>query len=250
MLEFENICQKFNVTYCFVVFDLFLLPTVSRESCSWLLNFFFAGEGINAEQSGPAHPGVVCDGCEKHIFGIRFKCVVCPDFDLCQTCETKGKHKEHEMLRISTPRDRGYNFFHGMNPFAFHPPHHPPHVPPHHPPHGPPPHPHLHPNVQVYADLGHGFGPWGRGGYGRRGSRRCGRGKPRCHSGQNKCDRHAQTDSGEAPNESTDVPVGPPFLHAVGETIASFLGPLGVEVHTYASNETGTVCCIQGYLGK
>lgn len=154
------------------------------------------------------------------------------------------------MLRISTPRDRGYNFFHGMNPFAFHPPHHPPHVPPHHPPHGPPPHPHLHPNVQVYADLGHGFGPWGRGGYGRRGSRRCGRGKPRCHSGQNKCDRHAQTDSGEAPNESTDVPVGPPFLHAVGETIASFLGPLGVEVHTYASNETGTVCCIQGYLGK
>ena len=34
--------------------------------------------------------------------------------------------------------------------------------------------------------------------------------------------------------------MGPPFLHAVGESIASFLGPFGVEVHTYASNEPGT----------
>lgn len=196
---------------------------------------FAADDSASSDQNGPAHPGVVCDGCDKHIFGIRFKCVVCPNYDLCLTCETKGIHKEHEMLRIATPKEPGYNFFHSFNPFAFHPPHQPPHVPPHvppqHPPHGPPPY---HP---MFTDFGRGFGPWGRG-FGRRGGRRSGRGKPRCNNGENKCDRHA-TESGET--RSNDVPVGPPFLHAVGETIASFLGPLGVEVHTYASSEPD--CC-------
>ena len=151
------------------------------------------------------------------------------------TCETKGVHKEHEMLRIATPRTPEHNWFHGLNPFAFHPPHHAPHIPPHHPPHGPPPH---HPNFHVFTDFGRGFGPWGRGG-GRRGGRRCGRGKPRCNGGETKCDRHAQAKCSTGPTDSNEVPVGPPFLHAVGESIASFLGPLGVEVHTYASTEPG-----------
>ena len=201
-------------------------------------------EDVSSDQSGPAHPGVVCDSCDKHIFGIRFKCVVCPNYDLCLTCETKGMHKEHEMLRITTPRTPEQNWFHGFNTFAFqpphHPPHHPPHVPPHGPSHGPPPH-HPPPHHQIFGDFGHGFGPWGRGFGGRgRGGRRCGRGKQRCNSGESKCDRHTTKSSEEAQATGfNEVPVGPPFLHAVGETIASFLGPLGVEVHTYASTEPG-----------
>lgn len=197
----------------------------------------------SAEQQDPgtAHPGVVCDGCDKHIFGIRFKCVVCPNFDLCMTCETKGMHKEHEMLRIATPRTSADNWFPGFNPFGVghpphhpphgHPPHHPPHAhPPHHPPHGPPPH-----GIPPFQyDFGRGFGPWGRG-FGRRGGRgRCAKARGRCNNGGKKCDRHTEANPDE-------VPVGPPFLHAVGETIASFLGPLGVEVHTYASSEED--CC-------
>ena len=142
-------------------------------------------------------------------------------------------HKEHEMLRIATPRTADNSWFHGFNPFAFgHHPHHPPHgTPPHHPPHGPPPH-----GIPPFQfDFGHGFGPWGRGGRGRRGGGRGGRcpKAKRCNSGGKKCDRHA------AEANPGEVPVGPPFLHAVGESIASFLGPFGVEVHTYASNEPG-----------
>lgn len=140
------------------------------------------------------------------------------------------------MLRIAMPRTADNNWFHGFNPFAFgHHPHHPPHgPPPHHPPHGPPPHgiPPFH-----HFDFGHGFGPWGRGGRGRRAGGRGGRcpKAKRCNSGGKKCDRHA------ADSNPGEVPVGPPFLHAVGESIASFLGPFGVEVHTYASNEPD--CC-------
>ncbi|KAL1921063.1 uncharacterized protein VTP21DRAFT_11698 [Calcarisporiella thermophila] len=33
------------------------------------------------------HLHVVCDGCQKTLKGIRWKCEVCPDFDLCQRCK-------------------------------------------------------------------------------------------------------------------------------------------------------------------
>jgi len=53
--------------------------------------------------SGEEHPGVVCDGCDKTIRGFRYKCVQCPDYDLCGKCETKGLHSGHNMMRISAP---------------------------------------------------------------------------------------------------------------------------------------------------
>lgn len=52
---------------------------------------------------GEEHPGVVCDGCDKPVTGFRYKCVQCPDYDLCGKCETKGLHSEHNMMRISAP---------------------------------------------------------------------------------------------------------------------------------------------------
>jgi len=59
------------------------------------------------QQNEPAqnfdHPGVTCDGCDEHIKGIRYKCVVCPDYDLCEICEKKALHADHPMLRICSP---------------------------------------------------------------------------------------------------------------------------------------------------
>ncbi|XP_067936488.1 uncharacterized protein [Watersipora subatra] len=51
------------------------------------------------DESGEAqgrHIGVVCDGCRKRWFnGARFKCGVCPDFDLCEDCEKKPRNQVH-----------------------------------------------------------------------------------------------------------------------------------------------------------
>lgn len=45
------------------------------------------------------HCNVICDGCESApIVGRRFKCLVCPNFDLCETCEKKGH--AHPMIRL------------------------------------------------------------------------------------------------------------------------------------------------------
>lgn len=174
--------------------------------------------------SDAEHVGVVCDGCDHGIFGTRFKCVVCPDYDLCMKCERKNLHKEHEMFRICTPRARpgcpGASF-----PFYFAPPsfaYHTPGCPPNHPP---------------------GFGPWGRGRGGHfrggpwSGRGRCGGPRGRCGKApEAKCEQHK-----EKTTDSNEVPVGPPFLHAMGEAIANFLGPMGIEVHTYADTEKD--CC-------
>jgi len=51
------------------------------------------------------HPGVVCDGCGSGISGIRYKCSNCPDYDLCQACESKGgvHDASHVFLKIAKP---------------------------------------------------------------------------------------------------------------------------------------------------
>jgi hypothetical protein len=59
----------------------------------------------SSPKSDDVHYGVVCDGCGAGIVGIRYKCSVCDDYDLCQTCEAKGGIHEptHPFLKIAKP---------------------------------------------------------------------------------------------------------------------------------------------------
>ncbi|UJR27092.1 hypothetical protein I4U23_008393 [Adineta vaga] len=57
-------------------------------------------------QNATVHPGVTCDGCQGSIFGNRYKCTVCPDYDLCQGCSDKKIHSEHNMIQITRPFHR------------------------------------------------------------------------------------------------------------------------------------------------
>jgi len=62
--------------------------------------------GVQKVDKVVAHVGIHCDGCQsKPIKGVRYKCLICPDYDLCHSCETncvesKGHHKSHLMLKI------------------------------------------------------------------------------------------------------------------------------------------------------
>ncbi|KAN0035423.1 hypothetical protein ACTA71_004692 [Dictyostelium dimigraforme] len=41
----------------------------------------------------------LCDMCQNQIIGYRYKCKVCPNYDLCQQCKDTGKHNpEHEFV--------------------------------------------------------------------------------------------------------------------------------------------------------
>ena len=52
---------------------------------------------------GVEHGGVTCDGCGGSVYGTRYKCSVCYDYDLCSSCTMKGIHDEHEFRTIQTP---------------------------------------------------------------------------------------------------------------------------------------------------
>jgi hypothetical protein len=49
------------------------------------------------------HLGVHCHSCGGLVEGRRFKCAVCPNFELCGICEALSYHSEHTMLRLCAP---------------------------------------------------------------------------------------------------------------------------------------------------
>jgi len=57
------------------------------------------------EEDNSSHEGVMCDGCSvSPIVGIRWKCSVCNDYDLCQACESKGVHDpSHPLIKVVKP---------------------------------------------------------------------------------------------------------------------------------------------------
>lgn len=59
---------------------------------------------------GVKHPNIVCDGCDSQgIGGMRYKCSVCYDYDLCYTCYHGDKHDlSHPFKRFDSATSQGY----------------------------------------------------------------------------------------------------------------------------------------------
>ncbi|XP_069619703.1 sequestosome-1 [Ranitomeya imitator] len=139
------------------------------------------------------HPNVTCDGCEGPVVGNRYKCLTCPDYDLCSTCEGKGVHKEHNMIMFPTPMP----FPHGRWMRRMR--------------HGGPPFPWMH-----------GWGFPGRG-------HPCANfQQPQGCSAPTNQTAAPEGDSGNPKQPCSDPNVA--FLQNVGESVAAMLSPLGIDV--------------------
>ncbi|XP_062976911.1 sequestosome-1 isoform X2 [Elgaria multicarinata webbii] len=147
------------------------------------------------------HPNVICDGCDGPVVGARFKCTVCPDYDLCSTCEGKGTHKEHKMIMFPSPLAHPLEWL---------------------------------PRGRWLRKMKHGVTPlawmqaWGQ---------TC-----PAHQCQNSAQAQANTTPQNAApeqeassNQSQDPNVT--FLKNVGESVAAFLSPLGIEVDIDVEHE-------------
>jgi hypothetical protein len=55
-----------------------------------------------AQRPSPIHIGVTCDICSRpDITGVRFKCLECEDYDICEQCErTSTQHDHHLFARL------------------------------------------------------------------------------------------------------------------------------------------------------
>jgi len=139
------------------------------------------------------HHGIICDGCDQNgVQGVRFKCLVCPDYDLCATCEGKRIHDEHPMIRVPKPDDKtwvpAFMASQGINRFAF-------------------------------RGGRHGHCPY----FGGRGQ-----GRGHCHQTG---DRSEQQQSQEQQHQqgAQEIP-GAQFLRDVGQAVASVLNGFGIDV--------------------
>ncbi|GFY58225.1 e3 ubiquitin-protein ligase mib1 [Trichonephila inaurata madagascariensis] len=64
---------------------------------------------VESAPTGIRHEGTMCDTCRQQpIFGIRWKCAECTNYDLCSTCYHGDKHHlRHRFFRITTPGSQG-----------------------------------------------------------------------------------------------------------------------------------------------
>jgi hypothetical protein len=47
------------------------------------------------------HAGRVCSVCKNAIDGVRYQCMVCVGFDMCESCESSGSHPtDHAMMKF------------------------------------------------------------------------------------------------------------------------------------------------------
>ncbi|CAG0882641.1 unnamed protein product [Cyprideis torosa] len=60
---------------------------------------------LDSSPTSIKHDGTICDGCtQRPIFGIRWKCAECTNFDLCSVCYHADKHSlRHHFYCIATP---------------------------------------------------------------------------------------------------------------------------------------------------
>ncbi|KAG8523007.1 Sequestosome-1, partial [Galemys pyrenaicus] len=86
--------EELTMAMCYVKDDIFRIYIKEKKECRrdhrppW----------VQEAPRNMVHPNVICDGCNGPVVGTRYKCRVCPDYDLCAACEGKGMHREHSKL--------------------------------------------------------------------------------------------------------------------------------------------------------
>lgn len=66
-----------------------IFPTIYLESHLSLSALNFIHDFFISLQDA-VHGNILCDVCDATVVGIRYKCILCVDYDLCQNCERTG----------------------------------------------------------------------------------------------------------------------------------------------------------------
>jgi hypothetical protein len=112
-IKFEFKKKEKNVNEIFYEIDnkFNILIQSNLELKNYIYEFLNKKRNKNNKNTS-IHYGTDCDGCDcKNIKGIRYKCLVCEDFDYCENCEEKyGDTHGHPFIKINKPNLIPKNF--------------------------------------------------------------------------------------------------------------------------------------------
>ncbi|KAJ3416123.1 hypothetical protein HDV05_003092 [Chytridiales sp. JEL 0842] len=79
--------------------------TAYSDETKSLVNLLFTIAEDVARKNGYVHRSITCNHCDQSpIRGFRFRCANCPDYDLCEICETADVHNPtHVFIKIRIP---------------------------------------------------------------------------------------------------------------------------------------------------
>uniref|UniRef100_A0A8C8ZDN8 Sequestosome 1 n=1 Tax=Prolemur simus TaxID=1328070 RepID=A0A8C8ZDN8_PROSS len=91
--------EELTMAMSYVKDDIFRIYIKEKKECRRDHRPLYAQEAPR----NMVHPNVICDGCNGPVVGTRYKCSVCPDYDLCAVCEGKGLHRGHTKFAFPSP---------------------------------------------------------------------------------------------------------------------------------------------------
>lgn len=88
-----------------------LIQKIKEEVTEEVMSRSKSAEKSAVHEQKVVHPHIICDSCQtKDIQGVRYKCAVCADFDLCEKCEAVVQHA-HPFLKIKHPKQAPIKIF-------------------------------------------------------------------------------------------------------------------------------------------
>ncbi|XP_012645378.1 sequestosome-1 isoform X2 [Microcebus murinus] len=91
--------EELTMAMSYVKDDIFRIYIKEKKECRRDHRPLYAQEAPR----NMVHPNVICDGCNGPVVGTRYKCSICPDYDLCAVCEGKGLHGGHTKIALPSP---------------------------------------------------------------------------------------------------------------------------------------------------
>jgi len=85
----ESLTEKIREEHLFLLIDRHI-PLLDKKYFPLTHKTSTIPPDHTVEQSSKVlHPGIQCDGCGEKVFGVRYKCANCDDFDYCASCFSK-----------------------------------------------------------------------------------------------------------------------------------------------------------------
>lgn len=107
--DLEDLIEQF---YARSLYSESIREMIPPNPSPWRSGFRVGGS--TQERNHPYSHPAICDNCKNRIVGIRYKCLECADYDLCESCEALNDdghiHGDHHFVKMRYTRQTQNNY--------------------------------------------------------------------------------------------------------------------------------------------